>query len=552
MRAFPEYHDDPAFFLAGVPGTRTMKGAMQDVELTLDGFITHAAKWHPRAEIVTGCADGRTKRAGYAEVAERSARLSAALAAIGIGQGDVVATLAWNSQDHVEIWFAAVGMGSVVHTLNPRLKAGQLAAMLVQSQAAVLAVSADLLSLAAEIARAAPSVRDLILLDGSAADVADAGALPIHDIEALLAAHPLPAPWGGFDERTPAGLCFTSGTTGAPKGVLYTHRSNYLIALRMLQTDVLGISASDALLVVVPMFHANGWGLPFAAPAAGTKLVLPGRHTDGASLARLIRDENVTVAAGVPTVWLSLADHLDATGEELPSLQRILMGGAPVPPALMERIETRLGATVQTSWGMTELSPVGTVSPPGAATRSASTSGRPSVGIDLQLRNADGVPLSDQRGGEGHLHVRGVSVVQRYFGMDADATDGEGWFDTGDLARIGPDGDLHITGRAKDLIKSGGEWINPAEIEAIVGEAPEIAQAAVIARADPKWGERPILIVEMREGQSFDDQALMARLHGKVAPWWLPDAVVRLPAMPLAATGKIDKQRLRSDYGEAA
>jgi fatty-acyl-CoA synthase len=552
MWAFPEYDDDPASFLAGARDLPMMKGAMQDVELTLDAFIKHAAKWHPRTEVVTARADGTTQRAGYADVAERSACLSAALGTIGIAKGDVVATLAWNSQDHVESWFAAVGIGAVVHTLNPRLKAEQLATMLVQSQAAVLAVSADLLPLAAEIAGDAPSVRNIILLDGPAPQPVEMSGLAIHDVGALLAAHPHPATWGGFDERAPAGLCFTSGTTGAPKGVLYTHRSNYLIALRMLQADVLGISADDAMLVVVPMFHANGWGLPFAAPAAGTKLVLPGRNTDGASLARLIREENVTVAAGVPTVWLSLADHLDATGEDLPSLRRILMGGAPVPPALMKRIETRLGATVQTSWGMTELSPVGTVSPPGAARRSASTSGRPAVGIDLLLKDAEGVSLPDQRDGEGHLFVRGGSVVQRYFGMDEDATDGAGWFDTGDLARIGPDGDLTITGRAKDLIKSGGEWINPAEIEAIVGAAPEIAQAAVIARAHPKWGERPILIVEMRDGQSIDDRELIDRLQGKVAPWWLPDAVVRLPSMPLAATGKIDKQRLRSEYGEMA
>ena len=551
MLALPEYHDDVAFLLAGVPGV--MKGAMQDVELTLDAFITHAAKWHPRKAVVTACADGTIQRAGYAEVAERSARLSSALEATGVSKGDVVATLAWNSQDHVELWFAAVGIGAVVHTLNPRLKAEQLAAMVVQSQAAVLAVSADLVPLAANIARAAPSVRDMILLDAQAAQQQpDMPGVAVHDIGALLAAHPLPAKWGGFDERTAAGLCFTSGTTGAPKGVLYTHRSNYLITLRMLQADVLGLSADDAMLVVVPMFHANGWGLPFAAPAAGAKLVLPGRHTDGASLARLIREENVTVAAGVPTVWLSLADHLDVTGEDLPSLQRILMGGAPVPSALMDRIETRLGATVQTSWGMTELSPVGTVSPPGAMTRSASTSGRPSVGIDLLLKDAGGVPLPDQRDGEGHLFVRGGSVVQRYFGMERDATDPGGWFDTGDLARIGPDGDLTITGRAKDLIKSGGEWINPAEIEAIVGEAPEVAQAAVIARPHPKWGERPILIVEMRDGQSIGDAELIDRLQGKVAQWWLPDAVVRLAVMPLAATGKIDKQRLRAEYGEMA
>jgi len=302
-------------------------------------------------------------------------------------------------------------------------------------------------------------------------------------------------------------------------------------------------------LAVVPMFHANAWGLPFAAPAAGAKLVLPGRHADGANLARLINDESVTIAVGVPTVWLGLVEHLDAAGGEVPSLKRILVGGAPMPPALMERIERRLGAIVQTSWGMTEMSPSGTMSSYNDPQRSAATAGRPAVGVDLLLTDASGKPLPQQRNVEGHLRVRGVAVIERYFGEENPATDMHGWFDTGDLARIDDHGQLLITGRAKDLIKSGGEWINPAEIEAIVCKLPEVSLAAVIGRSDAKWGERPVLFVELREQQTISDDALMTTLRSKVAPWWVPDAIVRLQHMPLASTGKIDKMRLRSKYG---
>jgi fatty-acyl-CoA synthase len=332
--------------------------------------------------------------------------------------------------------------------------------------------------------------------------------------------------------------------------VTYTHRACFLHTLRSLQADVMAITATDRVLAAVPMFHANAWGLPFAVPAVGATLVLPGRATDGASLARLIAAEGVTIAVGVPTVWLGLVEHLDHVGGEVPSLKRVIVGGAPMPPALMERIEARLGVTVQTSWGMTELSPAGTFAPPGMAEREASSSGRPAIGIDLLLTDADGVALPEQREVEGHLRVRGAAVVERYFGQAEPATDADGWFTTGDLARIGRDGDVYITGRAKDLIKSGGEWINPAEIEGVVGALPQVSMAAVIGRSDIKWGERPILVVELRDGEDIRDDALLGALRGRVAPWWIPDAVVRLPAMPLAATGKIDKLRLRADHGQ--
>jgi fatty-acyl-CoA synthase len=311
--------------------------------------------------------------------------------------------------------------------------------------------------------------------------------------------------------------------------------------------DNMAISARDSVLAVVPMFHANGWGLPFAVPGSGAKLVLPGRHTDGASLTALINGEGVTVAVGVATVWLELVEYLDRTGADLPTLERIIVGGAPLPPALMERLEQRMGVMVQTSWGMTELSPSGTVTSPDAPARSPHLSGKPSVGLDLLLTDAEGHPLPVQRGAEGHLRVRGVAVIERYFGEAQSATDANGWFPTGDLARIDAAGNLIITGRSKDLIKSGGEWINPAEIEAVVSALPEVSLAAVIGRPHLKWGERPVLVVETRS--AINDEALLAPLRSRVAPWWIPDEIIRVPRMHLSPTGKIDKVRLRMEYG---
>jgi fatty-acyl-CoA synthase len=524
-------------------------GSMQEFALTLNKFLEHAAKWHPRAEVVTGRDDGTTDRVTYADLAARSLRISAVLREYGIGRGDRVATLAWNTQAHVEAWYAIMGMGAVCHTLNPRLTAAQLAAMLAQSQCRVIIASADLAPLTQQIVERTSTLARVLIIDGTAEAWKGSRKIAVSLDDAMRTASATPAVWGDFDERTPSGLCFTSGTTGAPKGVTYTHRSSFLHTLRLLQADVFGITAADSVLTVVPMFHANAWGLPFAVPAAGAKLVLPGRHADGANLARLIAAEGVTIGVGVPTVWLGLVQHLETTGVELPSLERIVVGGASLPPALMERIEGRLGVCVQTSWGMTELSPLGTTSPPHDPQRAASLSGRTSVGADLLLTDAEGTPLPEQRNVEGHLRVRGASVIERYFGEERPATDANGWFDTGDLARIDSDGNLIITGRAKDLIKSGGEWINPAEIEALVGALPEVGLAAVIGRSDAKWGERPILLVELRRHRSISDAALLAPLQGQVPPWWMPDAVIRLEHMPLASTGKIDKMRLRSEYG---
>lgn len=531
--------------------TASIAGAMQPYALTLDRFIDHAAKWHGAVEVVTGGSGGVSARIGYLALRERSRRLSGALHSLGLVQGDHLGLLAWNSQAHMECWYGAMGIGIVCHTLNPRMSHAHLAGMIHQAANRVLAVSCDLVPLAEKLISLCPTIEHVVVLDEPGVRVSLPACDPVRAwrYEDLLEERGQALAWGGFDENSPAGLCFTSGTTGKPKGVTYTHRSNYLHTVHQLQADASGLTARDSVLVAVPMFHANGWGFPFSGPAAGAKLVLPGRHQDGASLANLINAESVTVAAGVATVWLGLADYLDKSGEEVLSLQRIMLGGASVPQALMDRLEQRFGASVQTSWGMTELSPLGTVTPANALVRRASQSGRPPLGVDLLLTDADGAALTEQRGREGRLRVRGASVIEHYFGHDESAVDAAGWFDTGDLAVIDDDGNVSITGRAKDLIKSGGEWINPGEIEAIIGALPEIALVAVVGRAHPKWGERPILVIEQRKGAHIADEALLDALRPRVANWWLPDAIVRVAAMPLAMTGKIDKKRLRDEHG---
>jgi fatty-acyl-CoA synthase len=516
---------------------------MQSYALTVDKFLDHAAKWWEDREIVTGGAE----RTGYAQLRARSNRLSGALKALGLHTGDRVATLAWNTQHHLEMYYGTMGAGFVCHTLNPRLAVAHLAAMMNEAEDRVLAVGQGLVDLARELVFHCPSIETVVLLDG-----VQVGPRPIWDrqvfgFETLLDTHGAQTEWGAFDENMPAGLCYTSGTTGAPKGVLYTHRSNYLHTLRALQADAIALTAADSILVAVPMFHANGWGFPFAAPAVGAKLILPGRSTDGAHLAKLIQDEGVTVAAGIQTVWLGLMDHLDQTGGDVPTLERVIIGGAPCPDSLIERMESRLQVRVQTSWGMTELSPLGTVAP-AHGTERAIASGQVPMGLDLKLTDASGATLPEQRNVTGHLKVKGHSVVDRYFKAKNDALDDEGYFDTGDLATIDNDGNLTISGRSKDLIKSGGEWINPAEIEAIVGRLPGVGQVAVIGQSDPKWGERPVLVVEPQQSHTLDDATLLRALRGNVADWWIPDRVIHVSQMPLAPTGKIDKLRLRAEY----
>lgn len=523
-----------------------MHGTLQSYSLTLDKIIEHAAKWHGEKEVITASGGGADERTSYRDVLSRSKAMSTELAGLGVNASDCVATLAWNTIAHMTAWYAIMGMGAVCHTLNPRLSANVLASMLRQSQARILVASADQFEMIDRIASEETSLECILVIDhedavipalGADLDCRTFGTGGMHD----------DVPWGDFDEDQPCGLCFTSGTTAAPKGVTYTHRGNFLHTLRQLQADVAGISERDVVLPAVPMFHANAWGLPFSCPAVGATLVLPGRFTDGANLARLISEHSVTIAAGVPTVWLDLLDHLDREGSEIPSLRRVMVGGAPMPDALSRRIAQR-GIEIQETWGMTELSPLGTAMRPGVGHDHAGKAGMPALGVDLLLKDHEGRPLPSQRGQEGRLHVRGHSVVERYFGQSDSATH-DGWFDTGDLAVIDRNGIMQITGRAKDLIKSGGEWVNPVEIEGVVGALPEVSKVAVIARSHPRWGERPVMVVETAKGAEITDDMLLEPVRKRFAKWWIPDDVIRVPSIPLAATGKIDKRSLQKRYG---
>ncbi|MGH8145452.1 MAG: long-chain-fatty-acid--CoA ligase [Rhodanobacteraceae bacterium] len=523
---------------------------MQSYALTIDKFLDHAAKWSGTQEVVSASAGQVTQRIGYAALRERSNRLSGALHALGLGFGDRVGTLAWNTMHHMEAYYAIMAAGWVCHTLNPRYSVEHLVAIINEAEDRVLAVASDLVPVLPELLPRCPTVGHVIVMDGDLPEDFRRAELPakvwLHD--ALLDQFGEAVAWGGFDEQTPAGLCYTSGTMGQPKGVLYTHRSDYLHTLHALQANAFAVTNEDTLLAAVPMFHANGWGLPFVAPAVGAKFVLPGPHLDGASLVKLMREEGVTVAVGVHTVWQGVVDQLDAVGGELPALKRIVIGGAKCPETLVRRMQDRLGARVQRTWGMTELSPLGTITSPDEDDGDEGASGRPPLGVDLKLTDRHGERLPEQRGKVGHLRVKGASVVDRYYKADASALDDEGYLETGDLASIDTDGNVTIRGRSKDLIKSGGEWINPAEIENIIGQHPTVGLVAVIGRPDAKWGERPVLVVEPRAGSHIDVAQLLACLDGKVARWWIPDDVEVVNAMPLAATGKIDKRRLRAKY----
>lgn len=527
-----------------------MSTTMQHYELTVDKFLEHAAKWHGASEVVSAMSPGRVRRVSYAQLREQCMQVSGGLLDQGLKEGDRVATLAWNTEHHLTMYYAAMSVGLVCHTLNPRLSVQQLAIMVNDAGDRWIAVGAGLQPMLSELLPICPSLEAVILLDDQEPEIRFPSGMQHWMLSNFLQRFGRVARWGQFHEESPAGLCYTSGTTGNPRGVLYTHRSNYLHTLRALQADAMGITARDVILVSVPMFHANGWGLPFAAPAVGAKMVLPGRSSGAEHLRDLILNERVTVAAAVPTVWLGLVELCEREGGELPSLQRIIVGGAHCADALIARIEKQLDVRVQTSWGMTELSPLGTISPPDAPVSDGPRgSGQTPLGLDLKLVDATGVTLVSQRMVTGRLRVKGASVAERYYKDVESALDDEGYFDTGDLALIDDKGTLTIAGRSKDLIKSGGEWINPLEIERVIASLPSVGLAAVVGCYDEKWGERPILIVEPCRNHAIEERALLNALRGKVPNWWIPDRIIVVERMPLAATGKIDKRRLRQDFG---
>jgi fatty-acyl-CoA synthase len=530
-----------------------MQGLMQDWPLTVDKILDHAKAWHGDREIVSRSTEGPIVRTTYGEVHGRAKRVSNVLLALGIRPGDRVATLAWNTARHVEAWYGIMGMGAVCHTLNPRLFAEQLCYIINHAEDRV--IFTDLTFLPTLLAHRAEmtTVEHVVVLTDEAHMPTDfPGALCY---ETLLEQASADCAWGGFDENTAAGLCYTSGTTGNPKGVLYSHRSNFLHTLVTMGSDVLGIQATDVVLPVVPMFHANAWGMAFSAPAVGAKLVMPGGKLDGASVHELIESEGVTFSAAVPTVWQMLLTHLRATNGKLTTLKRVVIGGSAVPEAIVRGFRDEYGVDVTHAWGMTETSPLGTQATPNAAIaamgpedrlRYQLKQGRAPLTIELALVDDDDKDLPHDGHTFGRLKVKGPFVVREYFKAEGgNILDQRGFFDTGDVATLDEHGFMQITDRSKDVIKSGGEWISSIEIENIAAGHPKAELAAVIGVEHPKWDERPLLLVKLKPGETATRDEFLTFLEGKIAKWWMPDDVVFVDDIPLGATGKIDKKLIR-------
>ncbi len=532
-----------------------MLGLMQTQPLLVSSILTHAARHHGDGDIVSREASGALHRTTYAALERRARRLARALARLGVGPGDRVATLAWNGHRHVEAYYAVPGIGSVIHTVNPRLSPDDIAYILGDAGSVVLLAESGFAALVAGIAPRLPQLRAVVVLseDGVLPDLPLAPGQALLDYETLLADADEDFAWPRLDEMSASTLCYTSGTTGQPKGVLYSHRSQVIHAYAINLPDVLGLRAVDRVLPVVPMFHVNAWGIPHAAPLVGAALILPGRQLDGASLTDLMNRERATFSAGVPTVWLGLLQHLRATGEQLDTVERLVCGGSACPAMLFESF-AEYGVEVLHAWGMTETSPLGTFASAkqGALdpARQLRTQGRAVAGLDMRITDDAGREVAWDGEQFGNLEVRGSWVLRRYFGYEEDATTPDGWFPTGDVATIDSNGYMQITDRTKDVVKSGGEWISSIQLENIAVEHPDVAEAAVIGAKHPKWDERPLLLIVPKPGRGVDPDAVMQLFEGRVAKWWLPDEVLIVEDLPHSATGKINKLALRKRFAE--
>jgi fatty-acyl-CoA synthase len=531
-----------------------MQGLMMDWALTLPSILEHAALYHPEQEVVARTVEGAIHRYSYADALTRVKRLANALVKLGVKPGDRVATLAWSTHRHFELYFAATGIGAVLHTINPRLHPDQVAWVANHAEDAVLLFDTTFADLVAETAPKMATVKTFVSLT-------DRDHLPANAPEGTLVYEELleqASPefdWPEIDEKAACGLCYTSGTTGNPKGVLYSHRSTVLHAMALGLPDAFNFGAGDVVMPCAQMYHANAWGTPYAAPLVGAKLVLPGRALDGASVAELIENEGVTFVLGVPTIWVGVAEHLEQAGKRLSSVKTIAIGGSAPTAALIERIEHRLGGTVHQIWGMTETSPLGVINRPlpqhagEAAEVSAKRKvkqGRGLFGVQLRVVDEAGEVLPRDGASAGRLQVKGPWVASAYFKHDgAGAYTEDGWFDTGDIATLDAEGYLRLTDRAKDVIKSGGEWISTLDLEDAVCSHPAVAMAAAIGVPHPKWDERPLLLVTLRPGQSADPEALKAHVAERVAKWWTPDEVRIVSDLPLGPTGKVLKRELR-------
>ncbi len=537
-----------------------MRGLMMDRPLSISSVMAYAARYHGGVEIVSRSVEGPIHRYTYRDSYARMHKLAHALAALGARPGDRIATLAWNTYRHVELYYAISGIGSVCHTVNPRLFRDQIVHIVNHAQDRILFVDLTFVPLVEEIAGELGSVEQIVVMTDRA-HMPETTLGDVLSYEELIADRPDSFDWPEFDENTAAGLCYTSGTTGEPKGALYSHRSTVLHALSLLAgCDGKWVSARDSCLVVVPMFHVCAWGLPYACPIVGAKMVLPGAGYDPEALYELMDQEAVTTSAGVPTVWLALLDYLRGAGKRLDHLERVTCGGAAPPEALMRAFEEDHGVEFIQGWGMTETSPVGAVCllrpemdehPVEARYAVKMKPGRAPFGYDMKIVDSDGRELPQDGQATGELLVRGYWVMGGYYENEtanAAAFDAEGWFRTGDVASIDPDGYMQITDRVKDLIKSGGEWISSIDLENVVMGHPDVAEAAAIGLPHPKWSERPLLIVVPRDGAATGKDDIIAFLDGKVAKWWLPDDVVFVDELPHTATGKVSKATLRERF----
>ena len=533
-----------------------MLGSMQDWPLLTWRLLGHAAINHPRREIVSLTVEGDEVRSDWQAVAARSRRCAQALAGLGMRRGDRIATLAWNTHRHIECWYGISGMGGVAHTINPRLFDDQIVYIANHAEDRALLFDACFLPLVERLRERLRTIEHYVVLAPRAH--MPESELDLVCYEDLIAAQDGDFAWAEVEETAPSGLCYTSGTTGNPKGVLYSHRSNVLHAFAAAQGDVLGLTSRSVILPVVPMYHANAWGVPYAAAMAGAKVVLAGPHFDAPTLHALIVREGVTVTAAVPTVWLGMLQHLEASGAGLGALQRVMIGGAAAPRSMIEAFERDYGVTVAHAWGMTEMSPIGSVGilcaggealPPAERLDLKSKQGRALFGVEMKVQDDAGNELPRDGRSFGHLMVRGPWIVERYFrGDGGEVLDAEGWFDTGDIATIDPQGYMQITDRSKDVIKSGGEWISSIALENAAVGHPAVAEAAVIGLPHPKWDERPLLVLVLKAGASVSKDEMIDYLSARVAKWWLPDDVVVVDELPHTATGKLLKTALREQF----
>ncbi len=535
-----------------------INGHMQQVGFNLISILQHAANAHGSTEVVTNSVEGGAHRICYSEMYERTAQLANALQKMGMNQGDRIGTMAWNTWRHLECWYAIGGSGAVCHTLNPRLFADQIDFIVNHAEDRFMFVDISFVPVIAAVIDRLPTLEQIIVMtDAEHMPDASAFTVPVHCYEDLIASEDTSYEWPEIDENGASSLCYTSGTTGNPKGVMYSHRSNVMHSLTTCGPDLFNLKATDTCLMIVPMFHANSWGLAFSAPMIGSKLVLPGPHMDGASIYNLITDEQCTTSAAVPTVWTGLLDYMDAEGKTIPSLTETVIGGSAVPRSMIEKFDNAYGVDVIHAWGMTEMSPLGTMNRPLAFMNSLSDAermdirckqGRAPYGVELKIVDDDGNRLPHDGEAFGRLLVRGHWVIERYYRQQQTELDADGWFDTGDVANIDAHGYMQITDRSKDIIKSGGEWISSVDIENTAMGHPELQIAACIGVKHAKWEERPLLLAVKKPGSDPSKQDVLDHVAAAFAKWQVPDDVVFIEDMPLTATGKIDKKPLRAEY----